>query len=247
LHGPRKAENVAAAHDEAHGMIPTDIFDASEDEILRFLGRIHEPANASEITSAFRTIVFTDLEDSTTLAQELDSQTYIALLREHDGIIRRALVSSHGREVKHTGDGIMASFEGVESALDFAIAIKAGFAERIAAGGEPPYKVRIGMAAGEPVDHNDDLFGSTVNLEPYLRRGQSRRGPRLGRRPRPRCRNRLHLRGLRRRQPEGLRRGGLRLQTARKTVRSQELRLCGCSSELRSGVDKPPTAWLSGR
>jgi class 3 adenylate cyclase len=159
-----KAENVAAAHDEAHGMIPTDIIDASEDTILRFLGRIHEPADATEITSAFRTIVFTDLEDSTKLAEELEPQAYIALLKEHDGIIRRALVSSHGREVKHTGDGIMASFERVEDALDFGIGVGAGFAERVAAGGEPPYRVRIGMAAGEPVDHNDDLFGSTVNL-----------------------------------------------------------------------------------
>jgi class 3 adenylate cyclase len=159
-----KAENVAAAHDEAHGMIPTDIIDAPEDTILRFLGRIHEPANAAEITSAFRTIVFTDLEDSTKLAEELEPQAYMALLKEHDGIIRRALVSSHGREVKHTGDGIMASFEEVENALDCAIAIETGFAGRIAAGGEPPYRVRIGMAAGEPVDHNDDLFGSTVNL-----------------------------------------------------------------------------------
>jgi class 3 adenylate cyclase len=58
----------------------------------------------------------------------------------------------------------MASFQEVEKALDFAIAIEAGFAERIAAGGKPPCRVRIGMAAGEPVDHNDDLFGSTVNL-----------------------------------------------------------------------------------
>lgn len=159
-----KADNVAAAHDEAHGMIPTEIIDASEDTILRFLGRIHEPADATEITSAFRTIVFTDLEDSTKLAEELEPQAYIALLKEHDGIIRRALVTSHGREVKHTGDGIMASFEEVEHALSFAIAIEAGFEERIAGGKQPPYRVRIGMAAGEPVDHNDDLFGSTVNL-----------------------------------------------------------------------------------
>src|SRR4029450_7585690 len=112
------------------------------------LGRIHEPADASEITSAFRTIVFTDLEDSTKLAEELEPQAYIAMLKEHDGIIRRALVSSHGREVKHTGDGIMASFEEVKDALCFAIAIEAGFEERISGGGQPPYRVRIGMAAG---------------------------------------------------------------------------------------------------
>jgi class 3 adenylate cyclase len=58
----------------------------------------------------------------------------------------------------------MAAFESASDALEAALAIQAGFAARLAAGAEPPYRVRIGMAAGEPVDHNDDLFGATVNL-----------------------------------------------------------------------------------
>ena len=88
----------------------------------------------------------------------------MVLLTEHDLIIRRALVAAHGREVKHTGDGIMASFDDVASALDCSVAIQAGFQARAADGPKTDLRVRIGIAAGEPVDHNDDLFGSTVTL-----------------------------------------------------------------------------------
>jgi len=78
------------------------------------------------------------------------------LLTEHDLIIRRALVASHGREVKHTGDGIMAAFDDVARALQCSMAIQDGFDARADAGGTPELRVRIGMAAGEPVHHNDD-------------------------------------------------------------------------------------------
>ena len=88
----------------------------------------------------------------------------MVLLTEHDLIIRRALVAARGREVKHTGDGIMASFDDVASALDCAMAIQAGFETRAADAPSTELRVRIGIAAGEPVDHNDDLFGSTVTL-----------------------------------------------------------------------------------
>jgi class 3 adenylate cyclase len=57
----------------------------------------------------------------------------------------------------------MASFDAVAGALDCAIAIQAGFEARNV-GAARELHVRIGLAAGEPVDHNDDLFGSTVNL-----------------------------------------------------------------------------------
>ena len=58
----------------------------------------------------------------------------------------------------------MASFDDVARALACAAAIQEGFDDRNAASGAPELRVRIGVAAGEPVDHNDDLFGSTVNL-----------------------------------------------------------------------------------
>ena len=66
--------------------------------------------------------------------------------------------------MKHTGDGIMAAFEQVADGLRCALAIEAGFERRNQGSGPPPLRVRIGIAAGEPVESNDDLFGATVNL-----------------------------------------------------------------------------------
>ena len=112
----------------------------------------------------FRAILFTDLRGSTSILETVGQSAFMVLLTEHDLIIRRALVASRGREVKHTGDGIMASFDDVASALECSIAIQAGFDARAADGPSPELRVRIGIAAGEPVDHNGDLFGSTVTL-----------------------------------------------------------------------------------
>jgi class 3 adenylate cyclase len=52
----------------------------------------------------------------------------------------------------------------VANALNCALAIQAGFSANTGEDGKTKYRVRVGMAAGEPVDRNDDLFGSTVNL-----------------------------------------------------------------------------------
>ena len=58
----------------------------------------------------------------------------------------------------------MAPFDNVASALRCSMAIQAGFQARSREGMTPELRVRIGVAAGEPVDHNDDLFGSTAIL-----------------------------------------------------------------------------------
>jgi class 3 adenylate cyclase len=157
------AEALTAVHRETHGLIPNEIISVSEDNILRFLGKINDPVDHAT-GNPFRAILFTDLEGSSSLLESAGEAPYMVLLTEHDLIIRRALVTSRGREVKHTGDGIMASFENVSHALTCALAIQDGFAARVPEGDGPNLRVRIGIAAGEPVDHNDDLFGSTVTL-----------------------------------------------------------------------------------
>jgi class 3 adenylate cyclase len=157
-------DEMQAVHRETHGLVSNEIIRVAEDNVLRFLGRIDDPVDATDATSPFRVVLFTDLEGSTSLLNELGQAAYLLLLTEHDLIIRRALLGTHGREVKHTGDGIMAAFEDVTYSLRCALAIEAGFEQRNAATGPPALRVRVGIAAGEPVDHNDDLFGSTVNL-----------------------------------------------------------------------------------
>lgn len=159
-----RPEDLAAVHREGHGLVPNEIIAVSEDDVFRFLGKVGDPADHTPLATPFRTILFTDLMGSTSLLQEVGQRAFMDLLAEHDLIIRRSLVASRGREVKHTGDGVMASFEEVANALECALAIQTGFQARMSGGATRELRVRIGIAAGEPVDHNDDLFGSTVNL-----------------------------------------------------------------------------------
>jgi class 3 adenylate cyclase len=158
------ADSLTAVHAATHGLIPNEIISVSEDNVLRLLGRMSETASDAPGVNPFRTILFTDLQGSTSILEAVGQSAFMVLLTEHDLIIRRALVAAHGREVKHTGDGIMAAFDDVASALQCSLAIQAGFQARSHDGLTPDLRVRIGLAAGEPVDHNDDLFGSTVTL-----------------------------------------------------------------------------------
>jgi class 3 adenylate cyclase len=157
-------DSLTAVHRATHGLIPNEIISVSEDSVLRLLGRMSETGGESDAVNPFRTILFTDLSGSTSILETVGQSVFMVLLTEHDLIIRRALLAARGREVKHTGDGIMAAFDDVASALQCSMAIQAGFAARASEGLTPELRVRIGVAAGEPVDHNDDLFGSTVTL-----------------------------------------------------------------------------------
>jgi len=157
-------EALTAVHGASHGLVPNEIISVSEDSVLRLLGRMSETPTDPSGDDPFRAILFTDMQGSTAILEAVGQSAFMALLTEHDLIIRRALVAAHGREVKHTGDGIMAAFDDVASALDCSLAIQAGFQQRSRHGLTPELRVRIGVAAGQPVDHNDDLFGPTVNL-----------------------------------------------------------------------------------
>ena len=72
-----------------------------------------------------------------------------------------------GREIKHTGDGIMASFDRVQNSVRAAADIQRRFAAYNADASET-LSVRIGIDAGEPVEDHNDLFGSTVQLASRL-------------------------------------------------------------------------------
>jgi class 3 adenylate cyclase len=159
-----RAEDLQAVHEEGHGLVPNEIIAVSEDDVVRFLGKVTDPADYTQVKGAFRTIVFTDLAGSTSLLQEVGEAVYMGLLAEHDLIIRRSLVKWRGREVKYTGDGMMCSFEDLPNALRCSTTIQDDFDARMAEGATHELRVRIGIAAGKPVDHNDDLFGSTINL-----------------------------------------------------------------------------------
>jgi class 3 adenylate cyclase len=96
-----------------------------------------------------RTVLFTDIVDSTLLTQYLGDEIAMEFLRIHDMIVRDALAACNGREVKHTGDGIMASFISSAAAVRCAARIQRDLAERREERIGHPLKVRIGGAAGD--------------------------------------------------------------------------------------------------
>ncbi len=110
------------------------------------------------------TILFTDMEGSTSLTQRLGDARAQEVLRAHNTIVRDALKANGGSEIKHTGDGIMASFASASRALECAIGIQRALAERNDSEPDAPIRVRIGLNAGEPVAEDEDLFGTAVQL-----------------------------------------------------------------------------------
>lgn len=170
-------EAAASVHREAHGLVASKIIEVAPEIADGFLGGCEvNPAGAALIPGSpgagrdpgIRTVMFTDIVDSTGLTQRLGDDAAMTFLRVHDKIVRQALGALAGREVKHTGDGIMACFVSTVAAVRCAIQIQRGLAEHEQVDRQMPVKVRIGAAAGEPVEDHMDLFGSTVQLAARL-------------------------------------------------------------------------------
>ena len=168
-------EAAQLVHREAHGQLAEKIIEADPELVEAFVGggetspsgAVLAPGGAGiERDSAIRTILFTDIVGSTNEA--LGDDTGIALLGIHNTIVRDALSAEDGREVKHTGDGIMASFVSAAAAVRCATRIQRALAKHREEHIEYPLKVRIGAAAGEPVERENDLFGATVQLAARL-------------------------------------------------------------------------------
>ena len=112
------AHSAMCVHREAHGAMANEIIPVDLATVEAFLGRISDPAGMTDVTerqSAFRAVMFTDIVDSTGLTAMLGDVRAVELVRAHDSIVRRHLRTANGREIKHTGDGIIASFESVPS------------------------------------------------------------------------------------------------------------------------------------
>lgn len=166
------AEAADAVHREAHGLRAERIMEVTPEMADAFMG-IAEADGAGAVIlpdksghdPGTRTIFFTDIVGSTDMTQRLGDDAAFELLRVHDRIVRGALSANNGAEVKHTGDGIMASF------VSAACAVRCGMAviqEVQARGAEPALHLRIGIASGEPIEHGNDLFGTTVQMAARL-------------------------------------------------------------------------------
>jgi class 3 adenylate cyclase/pimeloyl-ACP methyl ester carboxylesterase len=137
--------------------------------IPKFLNEILAKGDPQGIDSGaptpggLRTVLFTDIVGHTEMMQRLGDAKGRDVLREHERLTRETLKAHGGTEVKTMGDGFMASFGSVTSAIECAIALQRAFATHTESMPEPLY-VRVGLNAGEPIEEDGDLFGATVIL-----------------------------------------------------------------------------------
>jgi adenylate cyclase len=127
--------------------------DEERDQIIRIAG----PDGAL-------TVMFSDIEGSTALNEELGDKAWVRLLREHDRVVRDAVSYSNGHVVKSQGDGFMVVFAEPTDAVRAAQRIH----RRVAKAGRrlrrTPIAVRIGIHCGTVVARSGDFYGRNVAL-----------------------------------------------------------------------------------
>jgi class 3 adenylate cyclase len=103
------------------------------------------------------TVLFTDIVQSTERAAEAGDRRWRELLEAHDSAMRSVLERHGGREIKHTGDGFLATFDGPGRAIRCAKAAIAAV-EQVGLG------LRAGLHTGECELRGDDIGGLAVHI-----------------------------------------------------------------------------------
>jgi class 3 adenylate cyclase/predicted alpha/beta hydrolase len=103
------------------------------------------------------TLLFTDIVDSTKRAVKLGDKRWQQLLDQHDAIVRREIARLRGREVKTTGDGFLATFDGPARGVRCAMAITEGVRSL-------GIEIRSGVHTGEIELKGNHVGGIAVNI-----------------------------------------------------------------------------------
>jgi class 3 adenylate cyclase len=112
---------------------------------------------APQVDRELATIVFTDIVGSTPQVAELGDARWKEVLDSHDERMRQELARFRGREVKATGDGFLAAFDGPARAVRYALAAS----EAVRSLG---IKIRAGVHTGECERRGDDLGARICSL-----------------------------------------------------------------------------------
>ncbi len=118
----------------------------------------------SKSEKEFVAVLFTDIVGSTALTQERGDDAAQLVVHEHNSIVRDALALHGGKEIKHTGDGIMATFSQITSAVEGAVAMQQACTRANHGNPELGLGLCIGVNAGEPIHEDGDIFGTPVQM-----------------------------------------------------------------------------------
>jgi class 3 adenylate cyclase len=160
-------DSVKACHKAAHGLMPHELVEISGPLLSQFLGDTTMDDQErvmldGDYDTALRVIMFTDIVGSTDVSTSFGDEIAVALVELHDNVVRAALTEANGRAIKHTGDGVLASFASVSRAIQAAVTIQQQCAELDHDGIR--LHLKIGMSPGESVESNNDIYGAAVNM-----------------------------------------------------------------------------------
>ena len=128
--------------------------DQALDEIQEFLTGVRASPEPNRVLA---TILFTDIADSTEHAASLGDSHWRELLKAHDTLVRQRLEQYRGREIRSTGDGFLAIYDGPVRAITMATSIvneirKLGL------------EIRVGLHTGLVEINNEDIGGIAIHI-----------------------------------------------------------------------------------
>ena len=133
-------------------------FAGDTDELLEVLEEsVTGAKSVPDIDRVLATVLFTDIVGSTARATDLGDGRWRDLLDDHDRMVGRQVNRFGGRQVKTTGDGVLAIFDGPARAVRCALAIRDG-ARQLG------LEIRGGLHAGEVERRGEDVAGIAVHI-----------------------------------------------------------------------------------
>jgi class 3 adenylate cyclase len=110
------------------------------------------------------TILFSDIEGSTALNEELGDRRWVKVLAQHDKIVRARVERERGHIIKTQGDGFMVAFAQPAEATRCSTEVQRALAGNGGRSDDAPIRVRIGIHKGDAVHRDGDLLGRNVAL-----------------------------------------------------------------------------------
>jgi pimeloyl-ACP methyl ester carboxylesterase len=138
-----------------------DTFPFHAGDIEPLLARVEEfltgTTHAASSRRRLATVLISDIVDSTALVSRLGDSRWRALRRDHDTVVRGTLARFRGEEIAHTGDGVVALFDGPTRALRCAQVMVGALADL-------GLTVRVGLHAGEVEAGPDGTSGVAIHI-----------------------------------------------------------------------------------
>lgn len=124
------------------------------DEMEEFLTGARRSSSTGRVLA---TVMLTDIVGSTERGAAIGDTAWKEVRERHDAMVRQQLPRFGGRELKQTGDGFLAVFDGPARAVDCAEAVRETIREL-------DLELRVGIHTGECEVIGDDITGMAVNI-----------------------------------------------------------------------------------